>query len=184
MNLSNLIKRYENVEKATEELQTELEEAVRNSLSLDDMSPPENGNVSQENLAIQTNGSQPEGAPIEAPRQLTSHTQSRLDALGSFERLFQDAEEHLEEVKAKLLEIATSHHYTREFFHILQADFFRANELEMANASLTTEQKVLSEQLHDVTRKQREHDSAFGAMQQREASLFRTGTLFAAHWLR
>lgn len=171
MNLSNLIKRYESVEKAAEELQTELEEAVSNSLSLDDMSPPENGDVSQENLTIQTNGSQPEGATIEAPRQLTSHTQSRLDALGSFERLFHDAEEHLEEVKAKLLEIATSHHYAREFFHILQADFFRANELEMANASLTTEQKVLSEQLHDVTRKLREHDSAFGAMQQREANL-------------
>ena len=171
MNLPNFIKRYDKVEKAAEELQIELAEALNNSLSLDDMAPSQDDSVPKDDLAIETDAPQLEGVSIEAPRQLTSHTQSRLDALGSFDRLFHDAEEHLEEVKAKLLEVATSHHYTREFFHILQADFFRANELEIANANLTAEQKVLSEQLHDVTRKQREHESAFGAMQQREASL-------------
>ena len=171
MNLPNFIKRYDKVEKAAEELQTELAEALNNSLSFDDKSPAEDESAPKDNLAIETDAPQSEGAANETPRQLTSHTQSRLAALSSFEALFHDAEKHLEDVKARLLEVATSHHYTREFFHILQADFFRANELETANAKLTREQRVLSEQLHDAIRKQREHDNAFGAMQQREASL-------------
>ena len=87
----------------------------------------------------------------------------------------------MEDVKARLLEVATSHHYTREFFHILQGDFFRANELETANTKLTREQRVVSEQLHEKCRfrKQREQDSALGAMQQREVSLAQDRDAFA-----
>lgn len=171
MNLPNFIRRYDKVEKAAEELQTELAEAVENSLSFDDVSPPENECAPKDNLAIETEAPQSEGAANEIARQLTSHTQTRLAALSSFERLFHDAEGHLEDVKSRLQEVASSHKYTRDFFHILQADFFRANELETANAKLTTEQRGLSEQLHDAIRKQREQDSAFGALQQREVSL-------------
>ncbi|MER9032844.1 hypothetical protein [Mesorhizobium sp. M0674] len=171
MKLSNLIKRYDNVERAAEELETELVEALNISLSLDEVSPSDDGSASKDSLAKGTDALQPEGTPNETPRQLTSHTQSRLAALSSFEMLIQDAEGHLEDVKAKLMEVATSHHYTRDFFQILQADFFRANELEVANANLTREHMVLSEQLHDAMRKQREHDGAFGAIQQREISL-------------
>jgi chromosome segregation ATPase len=171
MSLPSLFKRYDNVEKAAEELQTELAEGLDNSLGLDDITTSGSETVSQQHSAIGTDVPQPEGAPNEASRQLTSHTQIRLAALSSMERLSHDAEEHLEEIKAKLLEVATSHHYTREFFHILQADFLRANELETANANLMAEQRVLSEQLHHALRKQREHDGAFAALQQREASL-------------
>ena len=167
MNLPNFIKRYDKVEKAAEELQTELAAALNNSLSVDDISPPEAESAPKDNL----DAPQSEDAASETSRPLTSHTQSRLAALSSFEALFHDAEKHLEDVKARLLEVATSHHYTREFFHILQGDFFRANELETANAKLTREQRVLSEQLHEAIRKQREQDSALGAMQQREVSL-------------
>ena len=49
--------------------------------------------------------------------------------------------------KAKLSEVTTSHHLTRQFFNILHADIHRANELELTNASLLAEQKRLSEQL-------------------------------------
>jgi hypothetical protein len=108
MNLPNFIKRYDKVEKAAEELQIELAEALNNSLSLDDMAPSQDDSVPKDDLAIETDAPQLEGVSIEAPRQLTSHTQSRLDALGSFEWLFDDAEEHLEVVNAMLLEVASA----------------------------------------------------------------------------
>ena len=133
----------------------------------------EDGSVSEGTLAAIEDGSQAEdnAFPAAVTRRLTSHTQSRLAALSSFDGLFHDAQEYLEEITAKLSEVATSHTFTRELFNILHADILRANELELANISLTTEQRVLSEQLHDANRKQRERESAVEALQQRETSL-------------
>ena len=117
--------------------------------------------------------SQPEDSADspETARRLTSHTQTRLAALSAVDGLFHDAQDYLEEINAKLSEIATSHHLTREFLNILHGDILRANELELANVGLTTQQRVLSEQLHDATRKQREREGAVEVLQQRETSL-------------
>jgi chromosome segregation ATPase len=119
--------------------------------------------------------SQPEDSADspETARRLTSHTQTRLAALSAVDGLFHDAREYLEEVNARLSEIATSHHLTSQFLNILHSDILRANEMELANVSLTTQQRVLSEQLHDASRRQRERDSAVEALQQRETSLVR-----------
>ena len=175
MNIGKLIRRddgmakaTQEVEKASDELQTALADELDNSLDLGDLSLFDDGGTSNEDLA---DGSSRHHDTIEATRQLTSHAQSRLAALGSFDGLFHDAEEHLEEIKAKLLEVSASYHYTREFFTILRSDIVRANELETANAGLTTEHRLLSEQLHDAAKKLRERESALGAMQQRETSL-------------
>ena len=105
-----------------------------------------------------------------APR-LTPHSQSRLAALNSFDKLYRDAEEHLQEIEAKLTEVTTSHHLTRQFFNILNADIHRANDLELANGNLLSEQKRLTEQLQDVTRKHQEREAVIDMLHQREAAL-------------
>ena len=113
--------------------------------------------------------------------QLTSHTQSRLAALSSFVGIFSDAQAHLKEVDAKLQEVATSHHLTREFFNVLFADTHRANQLELANARLTLEQRKLTDQLQELGKTRQELERALEARQQREASLDRDNeTLRAA----
>jgi len=173
MNFKGLIKRAENVEKAFKELETDLVDAFDECLNLDDDPPSKTVAVADENSTPNNDGSQSEedaGAPETAPR-LTSHTQTRLAALSAVGGLFHDAQEYLEEINAKLSEISTSHHLTREFLNILHGDILRANELELANVGLTTQQRVLSEQLHDAARKQRERESAVEALQQRETSL-------------
>ena len=109
-------------------------------------------------------GSEPE-------QRLTPHSHSRLAALDSFDKLYRDAEEHLHEIGAKLTEVTTSHHLTRQFFNILNADIHRANELELANVNLLAEQKKLTEQLHDVTRKHQEREAVIDTLHQREAAL-------------
>jgi chromosome segregation ATPase len=170
MNFKGLIKRAENVEKAFKELETDLVDAFDECLNLDDDPPSKTVAVADENPTASNDGSQAEddaGSPETAPR-LTSHTQTRLAALSAVGGLFHDAQEYLEEINAKLSEISTSHHLTREFLNILHGDILRANELELANVGLTTQQRVLSEQLHDAARKQRERESAVEAMQQRE----------------
>ncbi|TIM75062.1 MAG: hypothetical protein E5Y58_06910 [Mesorhizobium sp.] len=171
MKIRSLIKRAETVDRAFKELEADLAEAFDECLNLDDQSPLDN--VPDENLAARNDNSQPEddADTPEIARRLTSHTQTRLAALDAVEGLFDDAHEYLEEINTKLSEIATSHHLTGEFLKLLHGDILRANELELANVSLTTQQRVLSEQFHDATRKQRERESAVEALQQREISL-------------
>ncbi|AZN99196.1 hypothetical protein EJ066_19820 [Mesorhizobium sp. M9A.F.Ca.ET.002.03.1.2] len=173
MNFKDLIRRAETVDREFKELETDLADAFEECLSLDDQSPPEEGSDPDENFAANNDGSQPgDGADsAETARRLTSHTQTRLAALAAVEGLFYDARDHLEEINAKLSEIATSHHLTRDFLNILYADVLRANELELANAGLAAHQGVLSEQLHDAVRKQREREGAVEVLQQRETSL-------------
>lgn len=180
MNFKALIRRAEDVDKAFQELQIDVADALDSSLSAEDREPPAGDDVPDPAASLydappQANAADPDSAndtdsPGTAPR-LTSHTQTRLAALSAFEGLFHDARDYLEEINGKLSEIATSHHLTREFLNILHSDILRANELELANAGLTGEQRTMSEKLHDATRKLREREGAFEVLQQREASL-------------
>lgn len=104
-------------------------------------------------------------------KRLTAHTQTRLAALESFEKLHRDAQEHLQQIDAKIAEVTTSQQLTRRFFNILLTDIHRANDLEIANASYVTEQKKLAEQVADTARKLQERDGTIEALRQREASL-------------
>jgi chromosome segregation ATPase len=207
MNFMGLIKRGDKVDKAFEELQSDMAEALDESLfDLDDLTPAKSDSaseeapagvseelpeerseaLSEENVLRGAADLQPEGetpaellqepAEIvedipETARRLTSHTQSRLAALNSFDELYHDAQQHLQEINAKLSEVATSHHLTREFFNILHADIHRANELELANVALAAEHRKLAEQLHDANRKRQERENAVEILHHRETSL-------------
>ena len=165
MSFKGLMKRAANSDdRAFEKLEAALADAFDECLKLEDQSPPENADA---NLATNNDNAQPE----DTARRLTPHTQTRLAALSAVDGLFHDAQDYLEEINAKLSEIATSHHLTREFLNILHGDVLRANELELASVDLTSHQRVLSEQLHDASRKLREREGAVEALQQHEASL-------------
>lgn len=178
MKFRDLIRRADNAEKSFEDLEADLANAVDECLGLSDLSEQARDAVAgetpmQEDNSEQDNSAQTEDGAVtaEPARRLTSHTQSRMAALTSFDGLFRDAKLHFEEINAKLSEIASTHHLTRELFHILHADILRANELELANLNLTAEQRSLSDRLNDLNRRQHEREGIVEALQQREASL-------------
>lgn len=179
MNLKSLMKRAANSDKVFEKIEAELADAVDECLELDDLSPPQDGPVPDENLAANNERLQPEDSPraddgttpAESARRLTPHAQSRLAALSAVDGLFHNAQDYLDEINAKLSEISNSHNLTRDYLNLLHGDVLRANELELATIDLTAHQGALSEQLHDATRKQREREAAFEVLKQREASL-------------
>ena len=192
MNFMGLIKRGDKVDKAFEELQQDMAEALDESLfDLDDDQPAvtsdgQSEEIPEESIAIEAEDLLLEEevpaaqlpSPIEAvedspepERRLTSHTQSRLAALKSFDDLYREAQEHLQGINSKLSEVMTSHHLTREFFNILHADIHRANELELTNSNLVAEHRKLTEQIHDANRRQQERENALEIMHQRETSL-------------
>lgn len=192
MNLKALIHRndkvdkaIEQVDKAIDELQAEMSVALDENLQNEppssedqtqdtELQAHEGDIVEPDQAAPAADVQAPVAAPTEgqqAPHRLTSHTQSRLAALNSFDGLNHEAQAHLQEVYAKLSEVANAHRLTREFFKILYADIHRANELELANADLMAAQRRQSEQLRYVSKKQQEFENAAEAMRQREASL-------------
>ncbi|CDX22187.1 conserved hypothetical protein [Mesorhizobium sp. ORS 3324] len=171
MNFKSLIKRAEDVDKEFQELQSDLAEAFEECLAADEQTSLVEYSDADEALAASGEDPPAEGQPDPTASRLTPHTQTRLAALEAVAGLFRDGQGHLEEIEARLAEIATAHQMTREVLNVLHRDTLRANELELANAALTAEHKNLSEQLLDAARKQRERDGAAEAWQQREASL-------------
>jgi chromosome segregation ATPase len=107
----------------------------------------------------------------DSARRLTSHSQTRLAALESFDKLHRDAQEHLQDIESKITEVVTSQRLTRRFFNILLTDIHRANDLELANTSLGAEQKKLTEQLAETSKRLKERDGMIDGLRQREASL-------------
>ncbi|TPK97353.1 MULTISPECIES: hypothetical protein [unclassified Mesorhizobium] len=166
MNFKSLIKRAEDVDKEFQEFQSDLAEAFEDVLADEEKAP------SEDDVADQDLAAHDENPPSDAmASRLTPHTQTRLAALEAVAGLFRDGQGHLQEIEAKLAEIATAHRMTREVLNVFHRDVLRSNELELANLALTTEHKTLSEQLLDAARRQRERDGAAEARQQREASL-------------
>ena len=189
MNFMGLMKRGEKVDKAFEELQDEMAEALDESLFMEDIEPTaeateeaeasdslEDNLISVEELLAGDEDAEPEESePIDEnvppARRLTSHTQNRLAALASFDELYHDAQQCLQEINAKVAEVTTSHHLTREFFNIIHSDIHRANEQEFTNATLMAENRKLLDQLHEAGRRQQERDNAVEMLQYRETAL-------------
>ena len=187
MNLRSLINRDDKMERAFEELQADMAEAFDESLvDLEGQSPSGNDSVSETNFkpdAVDPRSGE-EGPAVELPEvadavadgpdtalRLTSYTQSRLATLNSYSEIYHAAQEHLQQITAKLSEVTTSNQLTHQFLNILHADIHRANELELANLGLIAEQRKLTEQLQDAGRKHQEHENAVEAFRQREAGL-------------
>ena len=176
---------HANIGEAFDDLQTDMEEAFEKSLRTDNP-PLLVDDRSHEEVAVARRDhsrpdEEPAGAalrtmgeaapdPPRAIQHMTSHARGQLAALSSFDQLYQDAQGHLQEVEAKLMELRTSHHLTRELFNILHSDIHRANELELANSSLAAEQARLSERLRDANGKRQKAESLAAALQEREAS--------------
>ena len=136
MNFTGRINTDEKIEVEFDDLQAGMAEALEEKIHSDDAPAPKDGDIPVEDIEAKADDLPPYGeltvieptvlveAPAENPepeQRLTVHTQSRLAALNSFDKLYGDAQAHLQEIEAKLTEVTTSHHLTRQFFNILHA---------------------------------------------------------------
>ena len=64
--------------------------------------------------------------PSESGERLTVHALRRLATLSAFDKLDREAQEHLQDIDARLAQVRTSHHLTGEFSNALHADIHRA----------------------------------------------------------
>jgi chromosome segregation ATPase len=177
MGFMDMIKRDNGADGAFDDLNEEMAQALDESMAAEIEPAPKSEAVqTQQPPAPEPAAATaaPEPAAQEKQdngRRLTAHTQSRLAALGSFDKLYHDTQARLQEIDAKLSEVTTSQQLTRRFFNVLQVDIHRANELELTNVSLAAEHKKLTEQFNDTAKKLQERDSLIESHKQRETHL-------------
>lgn len=185
MDFGAIIGRGKKVDKAFEELQTTMATAVEESMALDEASllddamfrdgaaeesepsPDSELGSADTDLAGDISAN---GAGKAAP-QLTSHTQNRLAALSSFEKFYVNAQQGLQEIGTKLMQVKTLHGSVGELIAVLHAEIQRSNELELANSALLAEHRGLWEQFQDSSRQHQEREGLLDRLQQREATL-------------
>lgn len=180
MNFS-FLKRTDKLDKAFEDLQSGMMDALQEDLGRlpFETDAPEAVAASEDGEGGSTRVEDSEEERIyleetpeaESVKRLSSHSQNRLAALASFEDLHQNAEDQLQTIGSMLTEVITSHHLAREFLSGIHPEIHRANELELAKATLTSENRKLAEQLHEITKKLQEQESAVANLQRRELSL-------------
>jgi len=203
MSLMDMIKRGNSLDKDFDEMQSSLAEAIDEDMAeaidksmardVDEAAPPavDPGPTLVPPLPeleleldlepeLEPDPVPPANIEVAETKRLTGHAQSRLAALESFDKLYHDAQEHLQQIDSRLSEVTTSQVLTRRFFNIIQSDIHRANELELANAGLMAETKKLSEQLAEAARKQQERDGIIENLRHREASLSHDNELLRA----
>jgi chromosome segregation ATPase len=169
MNLMGMLKRGDKLDKAFEELQTDMLDVLDEDLF----------SLADAPIGVEVAGGPAETAPApaavekapEPTTRMTPHAQSRMAALESLEDLHRGAQDHLEVVGTALSEIFTAHHMTREFLNAVHSDIHRASELETANVAFAAENRKLAEQLHDTQKKIQEREAALEALQRRETTL-------------
>jgi hypothetical protein len=175
------LKRTDKLDKAFEDLQSDMMDALQEDLDKLPIAPAEaetvTANPQDEIVSTPTEDTEKERIyleetpEVESMKRLTAHAQNRLAALASFEDLHQGAEDQLQAIGSMLTEVITSHHLTREFLNGIHPEIHRANELELANTALTAENRKLTEQLHETTKKLQEQESAVANLQRRELTL-------------
>ena len=175
------LKRADRLDKAFEDLQSGMMDALQEDLGKFPLEPIEPEAVAaspqDEDTPSEAKGSEEERIYLEetpeaeSMKRLTAHAQNRLAALASFEDLHQGAEDQLQAIGSMLAEVITSHHLTRAFLNDIHPEIHRTNELELANTTFAAENRKLSDQLHETVKKLQEQESAVANLQRRELTL-------------
>jgi hypothetical protein len=105
------------------------------------------------------------------PHRLTFYTQSRLAALSAFEEVVRGADHDLQHLNDILVRQNAAHHSTREFLNTMHAGIHRANELELSNSSLLSENRKLHQQLDQALKLRGQHETLLETYKRREAKL-------------
>lgn len=188
MDFGSIMRRGKKLDRAFEELQTDVAHALEESMvDLDDTPFPDDGMTDAAKLADRPESLDDEAvvrfdetpaeiddltATADPEPHLTAHSQNRLTALKSFEKFYHGTQGHLHEIGTKLAEVRTLQSSVGELINILNAEIHRANEMELANTTLLVEHRKLWEQFQDSTRKHQERESLLDRLQQRETMLF------------
>jgi chromosome segregation ATPase len=102
---------------------------------------------------------------------LTTYAQSGLAALSVYEEVHRSAQQDLEQLAASLARVVSSHHSTTSFVSSVHGSILRANELELTNATLLSENRRLSHAADRVRRLSSQLETLTEGYKRKEAKM-------------
>lgn len=102
---------------------------------------------------------------------MTPHAQGRLTDIAAFEEARTLMQQQLEVIGSALAEIQSSNHLGRDFLDDCYAEVRRASELEHAAASLTSENRRLSDRVEKLEKLRGRYEQLIDVMKRRETKL-------------
>lgn len=178
MRLADLFKKHDASDKAMNSLESELELMISMDLAAPPIAPDGGGMNGHDVVAIpdrpaaeahDVDGHGGQDGAEDAAQRLTAYTQSRLAALSAFQELQLDAADDLKAVTAALARLGAATSQAREFISTTHASIHRANELEVGNAALLSENRRLQQQVEQIKRLRSQHETLAETYRRKEA---------------
>jgi chromosome segregation ATPase len=179
MNLADILTRKNPMKRAFVALENDMDDVLNEEFMLPPETQAELAEAVQEEwgepvVANPTETSAPaeETSPAEVNgERLTAHTQNRLADLAAFEEARINAQRYLEEIGSALANITSAHYRGRDFLNDCHADIRRANELEMAAGSLSSENRKLTDRVEKLEKLRGRYDQLIEVLKRREGKL-------------
>lgn len=179
MNLANILTRKNPMKRAFVTLENDMDDVLNEEFML----PPETEAELSE--AVEEDWMEPlteddaeapvsleDAAPVEVNgERLTAHTQNRLADLAAFDEARNGAQQRLNEIGSALANIMSAHHLGRDFLNDCYADIRRANEMEIASAGLSSENRKLTDRVEKLEKLRGRYDQLIEVLKRRENKL-------------
>ncbi len=168
--LTNFFKSKNVSESAIDTMEEEIDQMITMNLSAPPLDPSSGGESPDDDFAfpslrlpaVQTPDSSDE-------HRLTSYSQTRLAGLTAFQDMQLDVADDLQSISAALARIDAASSRTRDFISSTHASIHRANEIELGNAALLSENRKLQQQVEQVKRLKSQHETLVETFRRKEA---------------
>ncbi len=184
MNLANILSRKNSMKRAFVSLESDMDDVLNEEFML----PPESeAALTGEEQAEaplpemeamepgQDLAAEPEEQPAlleEKPSdRMTAHAQNRITDIAAFDEARNVMQQQLDTIGTALTRMLSAHHLGRDFLDDCYADVRRANELELAAASLSNENRKLGDRLDKLEKLRARYDQLIEVLKRREAKL-------------
>jgi hypothetical protein len=183
MNLANILSRKSSMKRAFVSLESDMDDMLNEEFML----PPEaeaaiaNGEQAEQLPAeaedLPELAAMPEEQPASEPAEdrpadrMTAHAQNRITDIAAFDDARNVMQQQFDTINSALTKIFSAHHLGRDFLDDCYADVRRANELELAAASLSTENRKLGDRLDKLEKLRGRYDQLIEVLKRREAKL-------------
>jgi chromosome segregation ATPase len=183
MNLVNILSRKNSMKRAFVALESDMDDMlneefmlppeVEAALANDEQAEPLAPEMQEQAAPAAMPEEEPTAEPVEErpAERMTAHAQNRITDIAAYDESRSTMQQQFDTISSALTKILSAHHLGRDFLDDCYTDVRRANELELAAASLSTENRKLGDRLDKLEKLRGRYDQLIDVLKRREAKL-------------
>lgn len=177
MNIENLLKPRSAMKRAFVDLEHDVDDLLDEAFMLEPVDQTdgtaETNDASEWAAKADMDDAPPSDEAAASPvgQRMSPHTQMRLASYTAFEDSRRSTYSDLVTVGEALSGIVAAYHQSRDFINDCHADILRANEMEMQNEALSTENRRLADRLGKLEKQRTRYEDLVELQKRRDAKL-------------